>query len=647
MATLGQKVQAAGAEIVAAERDQVSAAVATQLQTLFGSRVQIGGGFIVDADRHRSEHIPVLVRVGEPVEMHDVATPVYATESVAAAIDVMRTLTLEGLAASYRRVATAKALHKTTSLLAGGPQLEATLGVILAVDMQITLTDMATELERLNATTHSDNWPDVIAVLKHGQVSYGMHWLGNSAELGNLLPPSPGTLRKFIPAYYTVMMALSSGSGTFNRLVHLLSGQLVRWSPDCVLTGYETILDGVPRDGLNCTSYQYNLAGELRPVPRGHYKDRLLPPKAYSLCPRGGTEPVGSICYFPWQDGGVVLLDGKLPLSGLLVFLGGVINPDVLRKAQIVTQGDLQISTVLPIDGRRFAAFLRNIQTRGGLDVKPSSGHKFVIKPFCDEGTTSPFVTRIVFAPMQMADVLGPRRDALLEAHRMLITTLMEIRDIRKEVHRVWRDYERDLDEGKIVQQQGPHVRISKNVDRELGRLVSEFLTGATRSFKDCMQRVASLLGMDIGLLHQKQSKFESGLAELRIHDDALADYLASARVWGNALVEVRNKLDHSGWRLQGAVVLADGGKVRAIEPTINVTPVTQWVAEMTDHVLCFVEDVVAHGIQCNLGAGTTLVEISRSERNPDMPLRFRFGLSCDGCPSWRLQTHATTFEET
>jgi hypothetical protein len=572
---------------------------------------------------------------------------VCATESVAAAIDVTHTLTLDGLAACYRRIAFVKALRKTTSLLPGGPPLEATLGVILAVEMQIKLTDVAAELERLNAATHSDNWPDIVVVLRHGQVSYMAHWPGNTSEFSTLLPPSPGALRKFIPAYYAVMVALASDSGTFNRLIHLLSGQLVRWSAEGALPGYETMLDGVPRDGLTCTGYQYNLAGELRPVPRGHYKGRMPPPKAYTLSPPGATEPLGSICFFPWLDGGVVLLEGKLPLSGLLVFLAGVINPDALRGAQVVRQDDLQISTVLPIDGRRFAALLRNIQTRGGLDVKPSGGHKFVIKTFSDEGTTSPFITRIFYAPMQMADVLGKKRDAFLDAHRTLMTTLMEIRDVCKELHRCWRDYERDLDEGKLVQRQGPHVRITKNIDREFGRLVSEFLTGATRSFKDCMQRVASLLGMDIGFLHQKQAKFESGLAALRIHDGALADYLAAARVWGNALVDMRNNLDHGGWRLQSAVVIAEGGKVTAIEPSISASPVTPWVAEMTDHVLCFVEDIFAHGIQRNLGAGITLVEIARSERNPEMPLRFRFGVSGEDCPSWRLQTHPTTFEDT
>ncbi len=77
-------------------------------------------------------------------------------------------------------------------------------------------------------------------------------------------------------------------------------------------------------------------------------------------------------------------------------------------------------------------------------------------------------------------------------------------------------------------------------------------------------------------------------------------------------------------------MVANDHGHIVATEPAIDGTPVTKWVADMTDRVLCFVEDVFAHGIQRNLGAGITLEEIARAERRPEMPLRFQFALSGD-----------------
>ena len=80
------------------------------------------------------------------------------------------------------------------------------------------------------------------------------------------------------------------------------------------------------------------------------------------------------MCFIRWQDGGVILLQGKLPLEGMLLFLGGIIDDEAIRNIQKVTRNDLQISSVLPIRERQYGMLLRNIQQRGGLDVKPAQG---------------------------------------------------------------------------------------------------------------------------------------------------------------------------------------------------------------------------------------------------------------------------------
>jgi len=101
-------------------------------------------------------------------------------------------------------------------------------------------------------------------------------------------------------------------------------------------------LDGVPRQGITLTGYQYNLAGELRPVPREQYRDRAMPLHPSPYFPRAGRDalPLAGMAFLPWQDGGVVLLQGKLPLEGMLVFLGGVISDEEFRKIQKMTWGD-------------------------------------------------------------------------------------------------------------------------------------------------------------------------------------------------------------------------------------------------------------------------------------------------------------------
>jgi hypothetical protein len=64
--------------------------------------------------------------------------PCCQTESVAAAFDVMHSLDVDQLAASYSRVGTAKALKKTPALC-GNQGIEPTLVVIFAVDSMVPL----------------------------------------------------------------------------------------------------------------------------------------------------------------------------------------------------------------------------------------------------------------------------------------------------------------------------------------------------------------------------------------------------------------------------------------------------------------------------------------------------------------------------
>jgi hypothetical protein len=311
-----------------------------------------------------------------------------------------------------------------------------------------------------------------------------------------------------------------------------------------------------------------------------------------------------------------------------------------------VTRDDLQISSVLPITERQYLMMLRNIQQRGGLDVRPDEG-KFVIQKFADEGSSSPFMARVFYAPPKLAEFLGPEKAAFEEAHRTLITTLMEIRDAAKDVAKTWKDYARRVEDGSIVERRGAHIHVTENVDRQLGRQVNEFLTGATRSFKERMQRVARSLGVEIGFLYQKEPKFERCVADLERTDPALAAYIREARQWGDALVTTRNNLDHFDWKLQSAVVAEADGKVSAREPAIDGVPVTRWVADMTDRVLCFVEDVLAHCIQKRMPLGITLAEIPLAQRSPEMPIRFKPTVAGGGLPTWEIRYHVSRLEET
>jgi hypothetical protein len=532
--------------------------------------------------------------------------------------------------------------------VSGQKHIEPTLGIIFAIDSAVPLEDLGEELIRLNAHTPSDRWPDLVLIATKGQIGYHAQILGSEDKPGIYLPPSPNAgFGKRVPIYVTMMIS-STGEETFSLTMHAILAHLTRWASNYTNPEFGTLLDGVPRHAVTLTSYQYDLAGELRPVPLEQYRDRAMPLQSVAIFPRGDKNTLlGRMSFLPWQDGGVVLLQGTIPMEVMLVSLGDITNGEEVRNVKKITHGDLQISNVIPLSEHQYQILLKGISRLGGFDIRRNE-RKMILQKIGDEGTSSPFISRIYYGQMNLTQALPVDvREEFLRAHKTLMTAVMEIRDASTDIERAWREYSQRINDGSIIERRNGHIHIVENIDRRLGRLVSDFLTGATRSLKDRMQQVTRCLGLNIGCLYQDQAKFEKGLSELQRTDASLASYLRQARVWSNILVRTRNDLDHGDWELPRADIDEVSGRVVVAEPSIEGKPVTRWVADMTDRILCFVEDIIAHGIQKKMPQNLTLTEVPIGEREQELSLRFQYTIAYGGQPAWEIRYHVTRFDET
>lgn len=193
----------------------------------------------------------------------------------------------------------------------------------------------------------------------------------------------------------------------------------------------------------------------------------------------------------------------------------------------------------------------------------------------------------------------------------------------------------------------GSTVHITESIDRTLRKKVDEFLTSATRSFKDRMQRVTKVLGVDIGFLYKRSDNFEREIAAFAQLDAPLAAYLRESRQWGDALVQTRNRLEHEGWQLPSIGYVVSESFVTSSEPAIDGQPVTAFVTQMADRLMCFVEDVAVHCIQRRMPPGSSITEILAPQRSAEMPLRFQPTLALGGMPIWQIRYHVSAFEGT
>lgn len=473
--SISEAVHQAGQKLASSsETPDLSTSLNTELGKVLAWPFRTGPG-IATAGSEKTDQFGSLVYVSSgAAEINEVEA-----DSVACVVDVNERLDLPAFRSAYARVVRAKQLRKTPPThIPGAPHTTVTMGIIVARESDVPLESLADELDRLNRGHSDREWPDMIVVLGKGVINYAVQFPGTKV-LGDFLPPAADANADRVPALYVVIVVRPTGDFAFNKLCSFLLAHLALFSPGSNLPNFTTLLEGVPQHVLTMNGYQYNLSGRLAPVPRQFYNDRLLPRRPYLIQdPKGNV--LSAMQFVPWQDGGVIILRGKLPLEGLIVFLG----KDVLARAgKINHPPDLQISYVLPIKESHFRELLARIQKQSNMTVR-SDPTEFVIKKFADEGSSTPFVARICMGILRLRDAVFPdaaSREQFDKAYEFVMMNLLNARSSAKEIQTMIDNHIQNVATGKTARVQGPNISVDENVDKELRKEVENFLNLSVR----------------------------------------------------------------------------------------------------------------------------------------------------------------------
>ena len=457
-------------------------------------------GFARDAEGQKTDIFGTLIYTASQSQ----PTPEpsnFDADNVACVIDVDESLDVEKLRAAYERIACAKRLKKTLSPnVPGAPFTTVTLGIIFARDAAVPIESLAEELDRLNRQHPDREWTDMVVVLSKGIINYAVQFPGENV-MGDFLPPAEGASAHYSPPIYVIIVVRPTGRFTFNKMCSFLMAHLMIFSPGANLPNWDRILEGTPKEAMTLTGYQYNLSGKLMPVPRQFYNDRYIPPRPFLIKDQQGNL-LSTLQFLPWQDGGVVLLKGKLPLDGLLIFLG----KKALKRGGIVNRADGQISYVLPITQADFMQMLQRIQRQSNMVVKLDPT-KFVVQKMADEGSSSPFMARLYLGNLRLRDVVFPdytKRVIFDKPYHLVMETLLNTRITSQEIIQLVADHFSELAKGEVGQLRGHSIHIEKPIDKELRKEVETFLNSAVRALKQGMQEVTKALGIRYRLLIQE-----------------------------------------------------------------------------------------------------------------------------------------------
>jgi hypothetical protein len=644
--SISDRLRVTGKAIHEATASDAGAALNSGIAEVIKFPFACSAGRLVDSAGNISERFACVVhaaRNGVDAIGEDIPA-----DNACAVVDLIEELSLEELRLAHARGLAVKRLQKTVISDVGKmPVAVGTMSVIYARHTSAPVDVITEELQRLNDGLDHSDWIDMVAISGVAVISYACQFAGRS-DLGGIMPPAKGTKGRYSPAWYVIPTMQASKDGTFNKVFSFIASYTVFFYPGVTVLDYNSMQDGVCKTIVTFPGYQYNVGGDIRPVPPEHYAGRLLPPRPFLVEGGNPKELLASLSYIPWQDGGVILLKGKLPLEGLMVFLGR----DALKKGGTIRSGpESQESYVLPITPADFTQMMTRLRNQSNMTVRQIEP-KFVMEKMSDEGTRSPFMARIFMGLLQLRDTVYPNPKERLSFDRVLnqaLTPLMAARTAAREIQEAWQRHDEEVESGAAVTINNGSLEVAGDFYRTFRREVNSFLYDAAKALKEGGQKVGKHLGKDICFMFQKQKPYQTGLEALRRIDPALAAYVQTARdSWSERLINARNDLDHNGWTLPRIrYEIRDRQPVIAHQPLIDGVPVVEFVTQMLDRVSCFTEDFLAYCLQARLPEGADITEIPIPLRPAQAPERFRFTLRHGGKSTWQLVYPVRKFEET
>lgn len=450
-----------------------------------------------------------------------------------------------------------------------------------------------------------------------------------------------------MPSVFVHKTIRAAGDQTFNKVVSLVLARISIFQPGIDIPNFQDFIKGFPSYGVTTETYQFDLAYALRAMTIEQAVRAQLPRERFDVM--SGKEVLGSIQFLPWQDGAVLIVRGRFPMEMLLLFLRAI-KPDIKPEHLQSFRGpDLQVSFVLPITWQQFMQLLGFFQNRSNMRIERHDP-KGVVQKFGDEGTTTPFIARLMLGVMHIRDAAYAEtagRFRFDQLYEPVLSGLRDAREASEEIEKTWKEHQAQVESGTIARVERGTIYVDEHIDRPLKRDFDSFLNTAVRVVKQAMQFLTEHHGVDIGFLFKKRSAFETGVNELKKADPVLAEYLNATRGWSEPLVLMRNDLEHGIVPSPKVAYKDENGKVRASEPMVGALPITDFTRQVLDRVCCFAEEMTIYCLKKKLPQGIDITEQPLAEREESAPLRFHLCVVPGGLPPWVLSAHGRAFDQT
>ncbi len=582
-------------------------------------RFRAAEGIIIDNANQISRQTDVIVydALASPVYRYSKKTLILPVDTVAAVIEVKSRLNKPDLEDAYKKIASCKSLKKRpiseADQPATGSKLRAagTFGVVFGFASDTSLATLAAHTEELNKKYDWRLWPNMILVLDKGVINYCIQFPGEGLS-GDLMPIDSDDF--LIPPFYIHSVLREDGIFSLNRFFTILLSHLTFYPRRLSTPPFEVILEGTAKEGVIIGGFQYNLQRQLLPVEVEQREIKL--PSVIRITDDHGNE-LGVAQFFPWADGGVVKLRGKLPIEALLL------TAEVKEATHVIKFGGFQYSSVLPITEADFRRWPSKMNPKMGNMRASLVQWQFV--QIADEGTQEPYMARLFPGLLGIRDKVlnsAQMRKQFDAAYEPIMKSVLEVRKLMKEIANHVNAQQGSVTEASFTA--ANRTQVTDEIERILHRYIRHLFTTV-----QALVQVLLVFKLDVRFLLGAESQFRDRVGELRSSHAPLADYLEKAYAnWLRRFSELA-RLAEGGGRILSTVEESHSTETTFPVDALRVDgkQITEFLDETFSRVASLVESTCIYAFKASLPQSLTIREIPLPSRRPDFPRRFETAL--------------------
>jgi hypothetical protein len=260
-----------------------------------------------------------------------------------------------------------------------------------------------------------------------------------------------------------------------------------------------------------------------------------------------------------------------------------------------------------------------------------------------DEGTTSRYMARLWVGISELRDAIltAPEEWRQFdERYEPIVRALDKARESAREIVTLVEDHHDALGQaGAVALYPDGRITVHIAVNDILDRRFDSFTLFAHRAMKLTQYLAENVAGLKIGFLFQKPSSFEQGYKALQSSHPDLACYLLAVREQvTQTLADLRNTIEHNGWRMEAMHYKQHDGKLRISKAKIEDVVFTSYMKHILKAAMRFCEDVAAYTLQMRIDAQSAIIELADEQRASLLPKRFAIGRLGDDrtwCLKW------------